>query len=187
MNRSISIYGILIMVLLVNACADNSDETDLCNSPPSIEIDEIIASVQEKDNGSVSVTAKGGTPAYQFSIDGTNFQGDNSFTDLAPGTYTVTVKDTNGCTNTASAIVREVPEVSYASQIRPLIDNNCQVTGCHGSNPDLPSWATYDDVKARAGRIKIRTSAKEMPPGNPLSDGNIKLIADWVDQGAPNN
>jgi mono/diheme cytochrome c family protein len=83
--------------------------------------------------------------------------------------------------------IEELAEVFYANEIRPIFDANCQKSGCHGSNSSIPTFATYEDVKAKASSIKARTSAKSMPPAGPLSDSNIKLIADWVDQGAPNN
>lgn len=81
-------------------------------------------------------------------------------------------------------------KVSYANDIRPILDANCQVSGCHGSNSGIPSWATYNDVSANASTIKSRTSAKTMPPsssGKSLTDEQIQLIADWVDEGALNN
>ncbi len=81
-------------------------------------------------------------------------------------------------------------KVSYASDIRPILDANCQVSGCHGSNASLPSWATYENVSANASLIKSKTSDKIMPPpssGGSLTDEQIQLIADWVDEGALNN
>ena len=48
--------------------------------------------------GSASVIAKGGTPPYQFSINGVNFQTSNTFTFLGANTYTVTILDANNCT-----------------------------------------------------------------------------------------
>ena len=44
-------------------------------------------------NGKITVTATSGVPPYQYSIDGINFQTSNQFTGLAPGLYTITVKD----------------------------------------------------------------------------------------------
>jgi gliding motility-associated-like protein len=50
-------------------------------------------------NGSIIVTATGGTPPYQFSDDGKTFQSNGSFTHLYQGNYMVVVKDANGLTN----------------------------------------------------------------------------------------
>ena len=101
--------------------------------------------------------------------------------------YTIVAKDANDCTDTELATVEEVPEVFYANQIRPIIDTNCQVSNCHGSNGNIPTFATYEDVMAKADRIKARTGAGTMPPNGPLSSSDVQLIADWVDQGAVNN
>lgn len=57
------------------------------------------------NNASITITATGGAAPLQYSIDGINFQSLNSFTGLAPGNYTVTVKDANGCINTRTLFV----------------------------------------------------------------------------------
>ncbi len=79
---------------------------------------------------------------------------------------------------------------SYANDIRPILDANCQVSPCHGTNGGIPSWATYTTVSANAGNIKSYTGSKIMPPvssGRSLTDDQIALIANWVDDGAQNN
>ncbi|MCE7924866.1 MAG: T9SS C-terminal target domain-containing protein [Haliscomenobacteraceae bacterium CHB4] len=53
----------------------------------------------------VTVTATGGTGTLEYSLDGTNFQASNVFENLDNGIYTFTVRDANGCTATAQAIV----------------------------------------------------------------------------------
>jgi subtilisin-like proprotein convertase family protein len=53
----------------------------------------------------LSVTASGGTGVLEYSINGTTFQPTGDFKDLPNGIYTVTVRDANGCTSTAQAIV----------------------------------------------------------------------------------
>src|SRR5205807_575342 len=55
--------------------------------------------------GSITVTALGGTSQYMYSKDGTNFQTSNVFSGLAGGSYTITVKDANGCTTTTGTTV----------------------------------------------------------------------------------
>jgi gliding motility-associated-like protein len=47
-------------------------------------------------NGTITVTASGGTAPLTYSINGTTFQASNIFT-VFDGTYTISVKDNNGC------------------------------------------------------------------------------------------
>ena len=51
------------------------------------------------DDGAIAVTGvTGGTSPYMYSINGTDFfPNDETFTDLVPDIYTLTVKDANGC------------------------------------------------------------------------------------------
>ena len=48
--------------------------------------------------GSVTVGGSGGTTPYEYSLDGGAYQSSGTFNNLATDTYTVTVKDANGCT-----------------------------------------------------------------------------------------
>ena len=48
-------------------------------------------------NGSISAQASGGASPYQFSLNGGAFQSSGTFSSLAAGTYSVTVRDANGC------------------------------------------------------------------------------------------
>lgn len=59
------------------------------------------------NDGGVTVTGAGGTAPYTYSIDGINFQSSASFSNLAPGTYTVTIKDSTGATATTSVTIAE--------------------------------------------------------------------------------
>jgi gliding motility-associated-like protein len=56
-----------------------------------------------QSNGVITVNANGGATPYQYSINGTTYQSSNTF-NLAAGTYTVYVKDNNGCINTVAGI-----------------------------------------------------------------------------------
>ncbi|MEI9911107.1 MAG: SprB repeat-containing protein [Bacteroidota bacterium] len=56
------------------------------------------------NDGTITVTATGGTLPYQYSTNGTNFQS-SAILNVAPGTFNnVTVKDANGCTFIVPAV-----------------------------------------------------------------------------------
>jgi len=189
MNTSaFSKIGLLsLIVILFNACGSSDEDADPCANGPEISIGETVATTSGNATGSFTAAASKGQSPYQYSLDGGTFQASATFNGLTADTYTVTVKDANDCLDQADVIITSVPEVSFAGQVKPIIDANCQLSGCHGNNASLPSFATYTQVKANAKNIKSKTSTKAMPPAGPLSDSNIKLISDWVDQGAPNN
>ena len=56
-------------------------------------------------DGSISVTASGGTAGYTYLWDDASAQTTSTATGLAPGDYTVTVTDANGCTFTTTPAV----------------------------------------------------------------------------------
>jgi gliding motility-associated-like protein len=49
-----------------------------------------------QSDGSLSITATNGTAPYTYTIDGINYQTSNTFTGLAKGNYSVSVKDATG-------------------------------------------------------------------------------------------
>lgn len=77
---------------------------------------------QNTCNGSLFVNAVGGLAPYSYSIDGTNFQLSNIFTNLCPTTFTLTVKDT------LSNTLRQTITIPYNStlttySISLIVDN----------------------------------------------------------------
>ncbi|MCC6448460.1 MAG: gliding motility-associated C-terminal domain-containing protein [Chitinophagaceae bacterium] len=57
------------------------------------------------NSGSITVNATGGATPYLYSKDGMNFQASNIFTPLVSGSYTITLKDANGCTATSATVL----------------------------------------------------------------------------------
>jgi gliding motility-associated-like protein len=56
-----------------------------------------------QDDGEIDVTASGGSPAYEYSIDnGATWQTGPVFSGLASGNFTIVVQDANGLTNAVS-------------------------------------------------------------------------------------
>lgn len=65
-------------------------------------------------DGEITVSATGGTGAYEFSIDGFPFQVSPSFTGLEGGTKEVVVRDENGCTAETSVEIDEADPIIVA-------------------------------------------------------------------------
>lgn len=86
-----------------NGCTAEAGAT--LSAPPALSL--VVASVNESipgsNNGSASATASGGTPPYAYLW--SNGATTAAINNLAPGTYTVTATDANGCTATGSAQV----------------------------------------------------------------------------------
>ena len=59
------------------------------------------------NDGSIAVNLSGGTAPYQYSIDGINYQLSNIFSNLIPGSYTVTATDAGNCAATQNASITE--------------------------------------------------------------------------------
>lgn len=78
-------------------------------------------------NGSLTVTATSGLAPYQYSIDGgTTWQASTTFTGLASGAHTVTIKDNNGCTGTVTENVTDGAVLTGTA--------TTQTTACPGSS-----------------------------------------------------
>ena len=61
-------------------------------------------------NGSINITANGGTSPFQYSIDnGTNFQSSNIFNNLDSAQYVALIKDANGCTVNDTVYLNAIP------------------------------------------------------------------------------
>lgn len=74
----------------------------------ALEISEGISCFGESD-GELLVSVGGGTPPYQYSLNGGNFQNDPTFSNLGSGTYTVEVMDADGLTVTTNTVTLAAP------------------------------------------------------------------------------
>ncbi|MBL0355682.1 MAG: hypothetical protein IPP72_01800 [Chitinophagaceae bacterium] len=61
------------------------------------------------NNGLINAFGSGGTAPYEYSIDANIFQATNTFANLTPGIYTVTVKDANGCSLNTTVAINNTP------------------------------------------------------------------------------
>jgi gliding motility-associated-like protein len=123
------------------------------------------------NNGSVSVSGSGGTPAYTYSFNGGAFSSTNSFTGLTAGAYSVTVKDANGCTFVVTVNITQ-PLSPLAGSITSQTNVSCfggsngavTVLGSGGTAPyqykigvgSYQSGGTFNNLAAGTYTVTIR-------------------------------
>ncbi len=92
--------------------------------------------------GSVTVAGANGTAPYEYSLDGGTYQASGTFSPLAAGTYTVTVKDSKGCTKDQSVEILQ-PDVALTASITAQTNVKCfgeatgtaTIAGANGTSP----------------------------------------------------
>lgn len=100
----------------------------------------------------VTTNATGGTPPYTYSLDGTIYSTENTFSNLATGTYSSWAKDTNGCIASLDFVINAPA---------PLINDSNTIT------LSLVSGQTLADIIVEGENIKWYST-----PG--ISTGKIK-------------
>jgi PKD repeat protein len=122
-------------------------------------------------NGSATVQAAGGTPGYFYYW--SNTQTGATASNLASGTYTVTVSDTNGCNVIITVTVGEPQALEITSSNINVTDVSCSggndgaidITPTGGTAPYTYAWdngATTEDISALTAGTYIITLADSL-------------------------
>jgi hypothetical protein len=91
--------------------------------------------------------------------------------------------------------------VSFATDIVPILTEDCSIAGCHvagGPPPNLTAAKAYDELtglgyvdtsNAEQSLLykRIVATVNPMPPSAPLTAEEIGYILAWIKQGAQNN
>ena len=91
-------------------------------------------------NGSVSITASGGSGALSYSSDNINFGSSSSFTSLSSGNYTFYIQDQGGCTVSLPVQITDLSTLAATADSIPAICNGSSdglinVTATGGTQP----------------------------------------------------
>ncbi len=120
-------------------------------------------------NGSLEAAGAGGTPPYQYSIDGgQNYQVENYFSVATERTYDITVKDANGCTSVTSVVMGFDHEIEYSIAKEDVI---CVGDKDGKINIDLTNDQGYDVTYSMDG-----TNFKTSPSFTGLEKGTYDLF-----------
>jgi hypothetical protein len=86
--------------------------------------------------------------------------------------------------------------VSYANDVRPILQGNCTTSGCHDAGAASAGYdfTIYEGAKLAVTNNKLVTAIAHLPGASPMPQGGNKLpdcaiaqVAKWANQGAPNN
>jgi gliding motility-associated-like protein len=120
-------------------------------------------------NGSITVSASGGTSPYMFSINGGAYQVSGTFNGLAAGPYTISVMDASVCTASSQVIVSEpdilsIEAITTDATCPGVADGSVSITVSGGSQPYSIIWAdgvtTQNRVNIASGTYSVVVSDK---------------------------
>lgn len=123
-------------------------------------------------DGTITITATGGTVPYQFSKDnGTTFQSSNIL-NVDPGTYTVLIKDSKGCTTSKTAVV--------TLRDNMFLDLGADKTTCAGTGIALtPNTNAGTNIFNWTPATGLSSATVKSPSANPLDTSKYFLTARW--------
>lgn len=118
-----------------NGYSVDSVENIVINAAPTLTTSTTPENCGAAD-GTITITAAGGAPGYQYSIDGgVSFSGTATFNGLTAGLYQVVVEDANGCQGVGSVTVG-------SSNGGITVNATATDENCGGSNGEITVTAT---------------------------------------------
>jgi hypothetical protein len=143
-----------VIVKDANGCLDSRAVTVANTNGPQTLTAVIVNAACGLNNGSITATASGGTGALQYSIDGTNYQVSNIFNSVAANSYTLYVKDVNGCTKTLPVIVSNLiaPSLTAINSPSSCGLNDGTITA-NATGGNLPLSYSKDGVTFQSSNI----------------------------------
>ena len=151
-----------------------------------------------QSNGSITASATGGS-GFTFNINNGAFQSSGTFNNLAAGSYTVSAKNSNGCTGSAQFTVSTSSAGACSGTAGPLftavksiVQTNCAVSGCHdaqtaqnGINFSIECTIVEQGASIKARAVDQAGTATQMPqpPRAALSVADRQKITDWIAAG----
>jgi gliding motility-associated-like protein len=143
-----------VTVTDANACTTTSSAT--ITEPTSITVSNTSANVtcNNQNNGSIDVTASGGTGVLAYNWGGGIISEDRN--NLAPGVYTVTVTDANNCTSTNTATITEPTAISVTNSSQNAVCNgqlngSIDITANGGTGILAYNWGSGITSEDRTG------------------------------------
>ncbi|HEY6978536.1 MAG TPA: T9SS type A sorting domain-containing protein [Chitinophagaceae bacterium] len=118
-------------------------------------------SCKDASDGSVTINATGGTPPYKYKIKGGVFQSNNTFSGLAAGKYTVSVKDKKKCLAKVKVVIKNstiaCTSISAVTSNKSSVNNSDRLDAKVFPNPSANSFTLSARSKSNAS-IEVRVT-----------------------------
>ncbi|WP_405384854.1 T9SS type B sorting domain-containing protein [Maribacter sp. LLG6340-A2] len=153
-------------------CSTQAEEVVIQDPTPLSYVDSVIdVSCAGENNGQITVTLSGGAGGYQYAISPNLNQAftTNTFTDLAPGEYTIIAQDRNGCFEYLTYTISEPEILAVNPTVTPEIcvdsqDGTIALEILGGTAP----YSTAINANGDADFVLGRTEFLNMAAGNYL-------------------
>lgn len=126
-----------------------------------------------ESNGSITITASGGTGTLEYSIGGVNYQTSNVFENLTSDLYYYYIKDASACSMVDSIFVNNI----NGSEINVVLQQNVSCNGLNDGNLQLSASGSTEPYTISWSQDSLLTSftANNLKAGNyivTVTDGN---------------
>lgn len=127
------------------------------------------ANCSNPNAGSITINATGGIAPYTYSIDGTNFQTSNTFSNLTSGAKTITIKDAY------CSVVTKTVNVGFTDNLTLTASNDTTV--CSGAPVSLRATATAGATYAWSPSAGLSNAAIANPVATVNSNTTYTVTA----------
>ncbi|SIQ03775.1 T9SS type B sorting domain-containing protein [Maribacter ulvicola] len=116
--------GIYYVTVISDDCTTAPEEVIIIEPTPLSYTESVIdITCAGENNGEITVTLSGGAGGYQYAISPNlnQFYDENTFTELAPGDYTIIAQDQNGCFEYLTYTISEPANLAVTAETTPEI------------------------------------------------------------------
>lgn len=135
-------------------CTTNQTVELVSTNAPEINDVQIINTSCGLGDGELTISASNGTGQLEYSIDGVNYQQDNSFNNLNSDIYTISVIDSFGCSVETTEEIESstAPAISFVQSNPTTCGQNNGVLEVSGNNGIPPYEYSIDGINFQTSR-----------------------------------
>jgi surface protein len=153
-------------VTVKDAARDQKTVSFTISNPPLLTINSTqtnISACALDGKGSITPIATGGTGSYSFSINTGALLTNGIFSDLDAGTYTITVRDENNCTQSQSITITEALPMSFSTALTAV--TSCTPNGSIKVSP-VGGKTPYSFSKDGGATWQLEDTFNNLSSGN---------------------